>query len=258
MNILTNPNISYNYAGLFKTDREWIHPDRTENTYEIIYVTKGEVYMNDNGTEYCVKKGQCLLLYPNVRHYGSRITKDVSFYWVHFHINSDNLPLPCGLYTGIENHSIFKELLHLANLPNPPEYAVNAVLIHILSLMLQEREKEQNGFVRLTEEIYEWIRINASAALSAEKAASNFGFSSDHITRLLRRSTGLGTKELIDRFIIAKAKELLCNTGKYVKEISAELEFPSDKAFISFFKYHEGIYPSKFRDKYTQIHMNNH
>lgn len=257
MNILTNPNIAYNYAGLFKSDKEWIHPDRVESTYELIRVTKGEMYMNDNGTEYCVKKGQCLLLYPNVRHYGSRISSDVSFYWVHFHVEQGCFPIPAGLYMKAEDLSLFKELLHLANLPKCPDYAVNAVLVHILSQLLTEHEKNSSDSLRLAEEIHEWIRINADAELCSQKVSEHFGFCSDHITRILRESTGMGTRELTDKFIISRAKELLCNTGKYIKEISAELKFPSDKAFIAFFKYHEGIYPSKFRNKFTQTHMNN-
>ncbi len=258
MNILTNPNITYHFAGLFTSDKEWIHPDRTEDTYEIICVTKGEVYMNDNGTEYCVKKGQCLLMYPDVRHYGSRTSSDVSFYWVHFRTEKDSFPIPSGLYTEIENLPLFKELLHLANLPKYPEYAVNAVLTHILTLFYMEYEKNSSDSLRLAEEIYEWIRINADAELCAKKVSEHFGFCPDHITRILRESTGMGTRELTDKFIISRAKELLCNTGKYIKEISADLKFPSDKAFVAFFKYHEGIYPSKFRDRFTQIHMNNH
>ncbi len=258
MNTFTSSNAIYNYAGLFKTDLDWIHPDRTETTFEMICVTKGEVYLNDCGKEYCLSKGQCLLMYPGTRHFGYRQSSDVSFYWVHFNASTDDFPIPAGLYTEIENRSLFKELLHLANLPNPPDYAVNAVLVHILSLFLLEHEKNINATSRLSEEIYEFIRINASAKLTCEIVAQRFGFSSDHITRLLKSSFGMGTKELCDKFIMSKAKELLCNTVKYVKEISADLSFSTDKAFVSFFKYHEGISPSAFRNRFNRIHMNNH
>ena len=54
-----------------------------------------------------------------------------------------------------------------------------------------------------------------------------------------------------------KAKEMLNTTGKYVKEIAYELGFTDDKAFIGFFKYHEGVYPSAFRSRFYMIHMNN-
>lgn len=58
------------------------------------------------------------------------------------------------------------------------------------------------------------------------------------------------------RFILSRAKELLCNTGLYVKEIAAQLDFPSDKAFIQFFFYHEGVYPEQFRRRFSRTHLN--
>ena len=33
------------HAGLFTTDKEWIHPVICEKTYEIIYVTEGVVHL---------------------------------------------------------------------------------------------------------------------------------------------------------------------------------------------------------------------
>lgn len=257
MNTIINANISFCCAGLFISDKEWIHPDRMEKTYEIIYVTRGEVFMNNGGKEYKITKGQALLLYPQTRHYGSKKTSGVSFYWVHFLTSENVVPPECGLYENIENSAIFKELLHFANLPQKPEYAINAVLCHILALMQYERERNLNSPERIAEEIYEWVRINASAVLTAETTATHFGFSADHLARILKKNFGVGTKKLINRFVAEKAKELLCNTGKYIKEIAAELEFTSDKAFILFFKYHEDAYPSQFRDKFRKVHMNN-
>jgi YesN/AraC family two-component response regulator len=153
-----------------------------------------------------------------VRHYGYKASDNASFYWVHFHADKNKFPIPCGIYNGMERLSLFKELLHLANLPHSPSYAVNAVLVHILSLFLMDFEKSNSDSDRLAEEIHEWIRINADATLSAAKISDHFGFCTDHITRILQKSTGMGTKELINKFIIAKAKELLLNTGKLLSE----------------------------------------
>ena len=256
MNIIYNDNFEFSGTGLFTSEKEWIHPDRVEVTYEIIYVTRGEVWMVDGELEHCVKKGQALLMYPGTRHYGSRKTIGTSFYWLHFKTKNGVLPLPAGLYEGIDNVYLFKELLHLWVLPKSPEYAVNAVLCHILATLLERSEKKNTPADRLSQEVYEWIRINACAELRASEVAKHFGFSEDHVTRILKKSFGVGTKELIGRFTVSRAKELLCNTGKYVKEIAAELKFPSDKAFVTFFKYHEGVYPQSFRERFGMIHMN--
>ena len=59
-------------------------------------------------------------------------------------------------------------------------------------------------------------------------------------------------------FLIQKAKNLLLNTNRYIKEVAYALGFEYDNAFVAFFKYHEGIYPSAFRNRYYGTHMNNH
>ena len=47
MNILTHPNVKFDYAGLFQSEREWIHPKRIGTSYEIIYMTEGEMYIEE-------------------------------------------------------------------------------------------------------------------------------------------------------------------------------------------------------------------
>ena len=256
MNVLLNNNVIFSYAGLFSTETEWIHPKRIEKTYEIICVTKGQIYIQEGDCEYLVKQGQLLLLSPNLLHYGTRVTSDVSFYWVHFTANEGELPFDKRFFESFNDMYLFKELLHYNNLPNVPEYAVNSVLIHILAILCHSSEKSVCSYSGIAETILEWIRINADASLSVKSVAEHFSYSPDHINRICKRNCGIGARALINNFLLARAKELLCNTEKYVKEIADELAFPSDKAFIGYFKYHEGCYPSEFRNHFGKTHMN--
>lgn len=256
--LLKDSGARFDYAGYFITDSEWIHPDRTEVTYELICVTRGTVHMYDEAAgNVSAEKGQILVLEPGRRHYGTVHSKQVRFYWVHFHLTSSALPFTQRLFPYFEQSQLFRELLHLGNLPQTPDYAVNAVLLHILSELCRISE-ENAHYDRRAEEIYEWLRINASAGVRLETAAMHFGFSKDHLSRILKKSYGCGFKELTARFLTARARELLCNTELYVKEIAALLGFSSDKAFIGFFKYHEDVFPEQFRSRFSKTHMNNH
>lgn len=256
MNILTNHNIVFSYAGLFSTKTEWIHPERTEKTYEIICVTRGTVYMREGEHEYIAKQGQVILLSPNVPHYGTQVTSDVGFYWVHFTVKDGEIPFDKRFFESFEDMHLFKELLHYNNLPSIPEYAVNSVLIHILATLCHLSEESERGYNGIAETLYEWIRINADATLTVKSVAGHLGYSPDHINRICKKNYGIGARSLINKFLLARAKELLCNTEKYIKEISAELKFTNDKAFIVYFKYHEGCFPSEFRNHFGKIHMN--
>ena len=260
MNILTNPNVSFCYAGLFQSGGQWIHPQKTERTYEIIYVTEGEVYMCEEGPEgprqIHAKAGELFLLMPQLLHYGTKVTCGVSFYWLHFSLETGELPFKSRFFKKVDSGYLFKELLHCNNLPIVPEYLVNSVLLHILSELCRASEEECGRFDGRAEKIYEWIRIHVDARLTVQDISRHFGYSCDHISRICKRNFGMNAKALINRFLTAKAKSALANTDKYVKEIGAELGFSSDKAFIAYFKYHEGCFPSEFRNRYGKIHMN--
>ena len=256
MNVLQNENILFSGAGLFSSDRDWIHPERIEKTYEIIYVKKGDVYMSEGDEDIHLSEGQLVLLEPNICHKGTKITRDVSFYWVHFELLSGELPFEKRYFERFESKALFKELLHWNNLPDVPEYLVNATLIHILSEFCYIAEEENHRYDERAETIKEWIRINADAKLTVAHVAENFGYSPDHISRMCKNNYGITAGKMINRFLIARAKALLCNTEKYVKEISAELGFSNDKEFIGYFKYHEGCFPSEYRKRFPMIHMN--
>ena len=256
MNLLMNSFVKYDYAGYFITDNEWIHPDRTEVTYELICVTRGTVHMFDEiAGDINLEKGQVIVLEPCHRHYGTAPSTQVRFYWVHFHLMSGTLPFEQRIFPYFEQSQLFRELLHLSNLPHTPEYAVNTVLLHILSELCRISEERVN-YDRRAEEVYEWLRINTSADMRLMTVAEHFGFSGDHLSRILKKSFGCGFKELTARLLTAKARELLCNTELYVKEIASILGFSSDKAFIGFFNYHEGMFPEQFRNRFSKTHMN--
>ncbi|MBR2353065.1 MAG: helix-turn-helix transcriptional regulator [Clostridia bacterium] len=259
MNCLIHPSIHFHYAGLFQREDTWIHPARIETTFEIIYMVRGEIFLNEGNQSHHLREGQLLLLEPNVLHKGSAHTANVSFYWLHFSLAPGvTLPFSTRLFERFENVSLLKELLHCHNLPAVPDYLVNSILLHILSELCRLSAEHEPRLNASAEKIYEWIRINADATLSVERAAKRFGYSSDHLSRICKKSFGVGACTLINRFLCEKAKNLLCNTEKYVKEIAADLKFPSDKAFIAFFRYHEGCFPTEFRNRFGKIHMNNH
>ena len=255
MSIFQNPNVEFVYAGLFQRQGEWIHPERMESTYEIIYVTSGEVFLEDDGRAYHIRQGQLLVLPPDRMHRGTKSSRDVGFYWLHFRLHGE-LPFDTRFFSYFEGASVFRELLHYNNLPIIEEDLVNALLLQILSTLSYQSRREYNHYDAKAERIYEWTRIHALSGTTVKQVADHFGYSTDHITRICKRAYGIGVRELIDRFLISRAKELLCNTDKYVKEIAAELKFPNDKAFIGFFYYHEGCFPSELRQRLGKTHMN--
>lgn len=249
--------IKYKGMGLFVTDKNWIHPEKTEVTHEIIYVVKGNVFIKEESKEHSLSAGDMIILKPDTPHNGYKTsTGETSFYWVHFYDGRKKKepPVPEGIQK-FPDSWIFRELLHYSNLPDCPYYMTDCLLLYLLCKAAAEHS--ENLFTsRLPAEIYEWIRINANAKLTAERASEHFKYNSEYISRLLNKNYGTGFNGIKNRFLLSEARNLLCNSALSVKEIANVLKFSDPTAFINFFKYHENTTPTRFRNSYYETHMN--
>ena len=57
LNTIINENFSVTHAGLFQSEEEWIHPRRTIDDFEIVFVTDGEIFMEEGDRQIYAKRG---------------------------------------------------------------------------------------------------------------------------------------------------------------------------------------------------------
>jgi len=257
-----NVDISYKFSGLFLTNEEWIHPKRKIDTYEIIYMQQGTAFIQEEGTSYILKRGDVLILHPDRIHFGYKVTTGkMSFYWAHF-VTSDFLALKLDLdyFSVTENYqfnSLFKQLLHISNTSDYPDYSSDLMI----ALIINEISVAQNGFKnkssKLISDVTEWTRINSDKKITVESIADNFGYNADYLSGLFKKTFGIGLKQYINNEKIKLAKNLLITSNKSIKQISNVLNWEVENHFINYFKYHEGMSPTKFRNIYINTHFNN-
>ena len=101
-----------------------------------------------------------------------------------------------------------------------------------------------------------YIRMKINKNVSVLSVAKHFGYSPDYISRLFKKTFGIGMKEYISEERMKYAKNLLLTTDLSVKEISAQTGFENENNFIKFFNYHERKSPLQFRNMYFNIKMN--
>ena len=259
LSLKNQKHFAYESAGEFFSEKEWIHPERSIATYEIIFVVEGTVYLEEDGDRYSLTKNQMILLDPHKNHLGFRFSAPpVSFYWFHF---KTDLEPPCKVYSGEDYYDLkylLKRLLHISNTPEYTAQASDAIgllifeeLSHIVGML------EKNGRALLNK-IIEYIRIHKMDNLSVAKIAAHFGYHPDYISKLFKQHYKTGLKEYLTTKKMNLAKDLLLTTNLSVKEIAANINFTSYHAFLKFFRYHEQITPSEFRNRYYNTHMNNH
>ncbi|MBQ2841018.1 MAG: AraC family transcriptional regulator [Oscillospiraceae bacterium] len=254
-------NLQYVSAGLFSTSQQWIHPRRIIDSYEIIYVTRGNVHIEEDGVEYSLKSGDVLLLRPGVLHTGSRMSEgEVEFFWVHFITDDidyfclDKVTSARGEYITL---NLFRGLLHIANTVSMPEYARDLSCGSIIAHLASMGNGKEAASTTVFSKISEWVRMNIRQNMKVRDIAEMFGYNKTYISRLFKKHSGLTLKDYIDKERINCAKELLLTTDTSVKDIAYELGFGDENLFVKFFKYHEKMSPTNFRNMYFKIHMNN-
>lgn len=249
---------SFSKIGHFITDKEWIHPSINQTTHQVIFVIAGDVHIVEKEKEYSLKRGDTLFLEANHRHYGFKHSVGfTSFYWLHFFLNDfscfPNFPVTLNNF---DNFQLLKEILHYSLVPNPKTFQLDILCANIL-LQLCNANAKEDDIPKIARDIFEWVRINASARLSVTDVARFFNFTPEYISRITKKYFNTSLKVLINNFIVSQAKNLLCNSSYSIKEISSLLEFRNSNSFIKFFKYHVHRTPMEYKNFYSRTLLNN-
>ena len=255
---ITLNEITFVHGGLFTSEGIWIHPNIRIDTTELIVMTKGEAYLEEDGCPYHLLPGSYLFFEPGKLHGGTRqSTEQVSFYWFHFH---GKLPDSFAGKTGAlpERDRIdllCRQLLHYANTPACAKAASDYCLrLLLLEVDLQCRQPA-GGTIRFSE-ICEWIRMNGEKPLTSTDVAAQFGYHEDYLARLFRKNLNCTMKQYIIKTRMAYLKTQLLSTDLSLKEIAWKAGFQEYKYFLKFFTIHEGMTPTAFRNLYFNTHEN--
>ena len=248
---INEAHLQFSNMGLFESDGAWIHPTVTVDTFELIFVLDGKVCIREGNREFTVRQGEMLLLSPYIEHSGTAIsTAFTSFYWLHFQTDCiERFPFPKHFAPAHGVERTMSEIMHFQN--------TNRTLAELtLARMLVELSTSVEYGNKTAHEVSEFIRIHAHKPLAVVDVAKHFGYSPDHLSKLLRREFGTDAKTLIIKRRLEYVESLLLNTGDSIKEIALQSGFDDENKFVKFFKYHEGTTPTQFRRRFFRVHLN--
>ena len=238
--------------GLFDCDGDWTHPTVTVKTFEVIYVTEGEVHIREGERSFDLGKGDMLLLEPNVEHGGTAYSHGhTSFYWLHYHCSDPaalNFPKLSHPETAVVLRAL-GELMHFQQ-ADPVLYELT------LARFLMECGREAVYGDKRAYEVAAFIRANSRKALTVADLAERFGYSPDHLSRMMKREFGYDAKTAIVKGRLDYIESCLIHSTCPIKEIAATCGFEDENAFVKFYKYHTDKTPTMFRNQYFHIRMN--
>lgn len=249
-------SVKYVSGGKFISRGQWIHPDRVIDSYEIIFVIKGEVFINEGDREYHLRENDLLLLSPKVRHFGYRESCDTSFYWMHWQCDAELFPdIKQLTFPKPYNLSIlFSQLLNYAFEKVPSELLDYSTRLILGEIYIGNKGTEE---IRTANTVAEWIRSNRDLPIKVSDVTSHFGYNSDYVSRLFKKAYKKSLKKYIDEVRIEHIKNMLLNASMTLNEIADACGFEEYKYFLKFFKYHTKMTPTEFLDVYSGTHINN-
>ena len=275
---IVNVGVEYLTAGKYISERvPMIHQKRQIPSFVLLYGVKGTLYISDGGNEYAMSENEYLLLAADREHVGlKRSPPGLSYYWCHFFINAEyrllkdtsgmefiefsmfKMPMYGAFPEPSKMHLLFHQLIDSSRTAGKYSKFISnnfldIILAEITAADTPLSDKKESMLVG---NITEWIKLNATQIGSARDVAAYFGYNSEYLTTMIKKTTGKTLTEHITESRIERAKELLRATGKTVREIAYESGFLDEKYFMRIFKKHLDVTPTEFRNTYAKQRMN--
>ncbi|MCD8312079.1 MAG: AraC family transcriptional regulator [Firmicutes bacterium] len=243
-------DVKYAVCGKTSAPTGWVHPSSSTPTHELIFCRSGRIYIAEGFDRYVLGAGEVIILPADTRRYGYRGNDaPAELYWVHFSGELGSLPhISCP--DGEKLLRLFSDLIFYSRAPEYDDEACRCVLCLILyELQRSSSVGEDDPNARLYA-ICDWIAANSDRRLLVSDVAAHFSYNEDYITRLFKHHYKGGIKSYIDAARSKRIRELLLTTDKRICDIADECGFQDPKSFQKFFKYHEGMSATQFRELY--------
>lgn len=230
----------------------WIHRQRFLSTDEMIFLTKGELYLRINDRDYTLHKN-CFFFIHRFSTVAGFKKSDMpcEFYTVSYNgilANSSAMEL-CEI--PLQGSSIFVDeiLKRLHNAHKNGSVDTNECNILFLALTYEVERYfiTQNDSVPLMEQTLKYIDENINNLITVDNVCDHLGYNRDYISKQFLQCYGITIKKYIDQKKLNAAKHLLISSKMSLEQIATAIGFDDAQHFYKFFRYHEKISPSQFR-----------
>jgi AraC-like DNA-binding protein len=259
-------------AGLFVSRGEGCHPDRRIPSYELIFVRKGVLAIQEEERPFHVNAGQSLILCQGRRHWGTApFSPDLSFYWVHFTLHSNSAPPSTTSALTVSQHVTVSRPDHMTELfrrflDDQESGALDATSASLLlSLMLWEVAQarpsaahRESASLHLAGRAETYIKTNFHRPLSPSGIAEILGCNANYLSRIFHEAYGRTLSDTIHQCRLRHARQLLLDDARNIEEIARACGFTDSGYFRRLFRRYEGMTPLAFRRLYSRLHANTH
>lgn len=250
--------------------------------FELTYAYDGACEQNINGRTVRMRTGDFLIMPPGVHHSISVFDKSIiiqipvkkaTLEHIFFNFLRDDNILSMFFINSIyaqhiNDYIIFHSgddfhiktavtFLVLENM-NREDYWINMMInttMNIFGLLLRNYEKgvelpsivkksdvQRFGLIRFIQEYYTDITLN--------KIAEKFHYTPAYTSRLIKETTGMNFKQILQKIRIERAEFLLIDTNLTIMNVGLQVGYENVEHFIRTFKRVNGMTPTAFRREY--------
>lgn len=257
-------------GGLFISRGVGSHPARRLNSWELVFVERGELKIREEGRLFTVPAGESLLLKPGCQHVGEgQFPDDLKFYWLHFdwlehRVDTTPHPTPLSIpqHTGVNNPqyviSLFRQFLSEQENVHR-SIALECILLLILqqlSAVCAEESAGDSPGVVLAWKAQQSIRTRFHLPLSTSTLAKELHCNADYLGRVYRRTFHLTLTEALHRQRVMAAEKLLISDSLSLTEVAERCGFNDPGYFRQIFRKHTGLTPAVWKRHYCKVHIN--
>jgi len=260
-------------GGLFVSTGQGGHSVRTIDSYELIFVCNGTLYLFEEHEHFALRAGQTLILRPGVEHGGLRpYEEDLTYFWVHFRLSRrgarrrmadlSDIPQTVTIRDPERFTELFRLYLSYQEAPVSDLDAQSYLIMLMLSEVSQSKgpaEHPSSTEAVLVHHIDACIARHFNEAISTSVVAAELNYNPDYIERVYHRSAGVSITDAIHRRRIKEARaQLLMNDEKNIDQIGFDCGYANPRYFRRMFKRLTHITPKEYRQLYARLHINTH
>ncbi|MCU6711300.1 AraC family transcriptional regulator [Paenibacillus sp. J5C_2022] len=259
--------LKLNNYGYASHEAGWVerkrHPD-----YDVWMITEGEVSLGFAGRTAAAREGDLVFFHPEIAYTARCDQSSCSHLFIHFDFSlgeRDNILHEFVSMGVISNRLVQEEAGMLrqafqAYRENKPMASLLlrgyflALLARLLAIPIpdhDEASRKSQGSSRALarlQPILHYIDEHVGEPITAERLAERIGMSPKYFYTFFKANIGFTPQHYITRIRLNRARELLLEGERSVKEIAYQLGYPDPYTFSKQFKRYHHMSPSRFSE----------